>query len=334
MSKLIQITNKHGRVSLNDGVHKDSIDQLLVEIGAIFGANAAELGSYTGELTNQASNGADTMELVINSGGGSVFEGYRLYNAIKDMRARGVHVTAKIDTMAASMGSVVAMAADKITMVSNGRIMIHEVKTGVHGDAADLTRAADLCEDMSNQIATIYSERTGQAVDEVRDLMKKETWMNANQAISNGFIDEIFNHETNEMIFKSTAEIKALKDQLETFKASAETYSNHIDTLNLEFQTALQAQTDENTRLTNEIAAREVTVAALTAEVEALKIISPEKIAAAAARLLTNQGHGQPVALGTEPLTPDNKTRTMEEYKTMSAQAVLAFVRNGGIFTN
>ena len=104
----LQIENKAARLKLNESVHKGSIDRLVEEIEQVFGARAAEAGIVTGEITNCIENAADTLEIEINSGGGSVLDGYVLYNAILDMRERGVEVTANV-SLAASMASVIAI---------------------------------------------------------------------------------------------------------------------------------------------------------------------------------------------------------------------------------
>lgn len=205
---LISFTNKSGKLKLSEAIQKTSVDALLQELGKVFGAKAAALGNTFGGLTNHAQNAADTLDIEIHSPGGSVLDGYRVYHAIKELRGRGVHVTATINTLAASMASVIAMACDKIIMVQGGRMMIHEVSSSVSGDAAALAKQAKLCEDMSNEIATIYSNRTKKPVKAMRDLMKLETWMGADEALKSGFIDSISNtnQTMNNVISSPTAQ--------------------------------------------------------------------------------------------------------------------------------
>ena len=102
----IEITNKSGKIRLNDVVVKPVIDQLIDEIGKLFGAKAVADGADFGEITNCAENAIDTLEIEINSPGGSIFDGYTIYNEIRSLRDRGVEVTATIIGMAASMASV------------------------------------------------------------------------------------------------------------------------------------------------------------------------------------------------------------------------------------
>lgn len=183
--------NKSGKIKLNDIVMQPVMDRLIDEIGKIFGAQAMADGADFGELMNCAENAVDTLEIEIHSPGGSVLDGYTLYNELMALRSRGVHVTATIN-LAASMASVIAMAADVIRIYPTGRMMIHEVSQGVRGTADELRKSADLCESMTEEIAEIYATRTGQPIAKVKEMMKAETWLSAKQAVAAGFANEIF----------------------------------------------------------------------------------------------------------------------------------------------
>lgn len=189
--QFLQIENKAGRVRLNESVNPDSMTRLIEEIDQVFGAQAAENGADFGTITNCIENAADTLDIEIHSPGGSVLDGYKLYHSILELRERGVYVTATINSLAASMASVIAMAADKIRMVKGGRMMIHEASQVLAGNAEDFARAAKLLDEISGEIADIYAGRTGAKPEEMRDLMKKETWMGADEAMQRKFIDEV-----------------------------------------------------------------------------------------------------------------------------------------------
>lgn len=190
--KLLTIENKSGKVRLNDVVCKPVIDELITQIGKLFGASAAANGVDFGTLTACAENAVDTLDIEINSPGGSIFDGYDIYNEIMSLRERGVVVTATITGMAASMASVICMACDVVRMVPHGRMMIHEASNGVRGNAQELRKAADLLDSISADIANIYAKRTGMSADSIREMMKAETWMNAEECIAKGFANEIF----------------------------------------------------------------------------------------------------------------------------------------------
>lgn len=195
----LQIENKAAKVKLNDQVDKFSIDQVIKEIDKTYGMKGVEDSFAIGEIVACAENAIDTLTVEIHTGGGSVFDGYRLFNSMQELRTRGVSVTARINTLAASMGSVIAMAADKVEIAANGRMMIHEASTAMAGDAEKMRQTANLLEGISDEIAAIYATKTGKTQKEMRDLMKGETWMTAKQAVEMGFADEIFDTKTKAM---------------------------------------------------------------------------------------------------------------------------------------
>jgi ATP-dependent Clp protease protease subunit len=124
----------------------------------------------------------------INSYGGDVFEGL----AIKSQLASsGKHITMKIDGIAASIASVIAMAGNEIHLADGGFIMIHDAWTGAVGNAEDLRKQADTLDKVSGEIAGIYAKRTKSGEDEMRKLMKEETWLTAGVALEKGFITAI-----------------------------------------------------------------------------------------------------------------------------------------------
>jgi ATP-dependent protease ClpP protease subunit len=260
----ILIENKAGKIQLRDIVMQPVMDELIAEIGRIFGAKAAAEGSFTGELTNYAENAVDTLEIVIHSPGGSVLDGYTLFHEINALRARGVVVTATINSLAASMASVIAMACDSIRMVPQGRMMIHEVKQGIYGDTAALTAGAKLCDDMSAEIADIYASKTGQTSSSMREMMKKETWMNAKEALAAGFIDEVFDIRATETTKNTMSLLSKLfpgNDEISKLEASI----NENDSLRTELATA-QLKITELTGLSAIIADKDLEITALATE--------------------------------------------------------------------
>jgi ATP-dependent protease ClpP protease subunit len=196
---MLEIVNKSAKVKLNDQVDKYSIDRIIEEIDQSYGMKGVEENFAIGEVIACAENAIDTLTVEIHTGGGSVFDGYRLYNSMQELRSRGVVVTARINTLAASMGSVIAMAADNVEIASNGRMMIHEASLATHGDAEKMRQAAELLEGISDEIAGIYATKTGKTQKEMRAMMKKETWMTAKQAVDAGFADKIFDTKASSM---------------------------------------------------------------------------------------------------------------------------------------
>jgi len=229
LENMITIENKTAKVKLNDQVDKISVDRLIDDIQKVYGMKAVDNAYAFGEIIACADNAVDTLEVEIHSGGGSVFEGYRIFNEMKKLSDRGVYVTARINTLAASMGSVIAMAADKVEIASNGKIMIHEASGGAHGDSETLLRYAELLETISDEIAGVYSEKTGMPKDEIRKLMKAETWMTAKQAIEMGFADRIFDTKTSVMsILDKFRPDAALTEKVQGLEASLQSADNTI----------------------------------------------------------------------------------------------------------
>ena len=132
------------------------------------------------------------IDLQIDSEGGDFLDGFAIYNAFK---AHEGHVTAHIG-LAASIASVIAIAADKVCIAKNGYMMIHNGTVKTHGDPSELRQSADVLEKFCKTIAEAYafkSAKTGKnkTVDEFRKAMETETWFNADEAMAWGLVDEI-----------------------------------------------------------------------------------------------------------------------------------------------
>lgn len=119
----------------------------------------------------------------INSPGGDVFDGFAMHNLLKSHSGR---ITVKIDGLAASAASVVAMAGDEIVMAENALMMIHDPWTMAVGSAADMRDTADLLDKVKGSIVTTYTSRTGMDSDMVADMMSAETWFDAAEALNVG----------------------------------------------------------------------------------------------------------------------------------------------------
>ena len=248
-NNMIEIENKAAKVKLTDSVHKLSVDEVIEQIDKVYGQAAVEACYSFGDVVASADGAVDTLEIEIHSGGGSVFDGYRIYNAMRELSARGVKVTAKINTMAASMASVIAMAADRIQIASNGRIMIHDASAGQHGNAGQLRKTADMLDEISDDIAAIYAERTGKDKSDIRKMMLAETWIRANDAVEMGFADEIFDTKASAMSildkFKPDAALVEKVSGLEASLADAENQISEITASLAEAQNDLSVALSE-----------------------------------------------------------------------------------------
>ena len=130
----------------------------------------------------------DEIEVEINSGGGDVFSGSEIYTALKSYKG---NVTVKIVGLAASAASVIAMAGKKIIMSPTAQMMIHNVSSRASGDHRDMAHASEVLKNANETIANAYRLKSGKKQDELLDLMNKETWFTAQQALEHKLIDEV-----------------------------------------------------------------------------------------------------------------------------------------------
>lgn len=136
-----------------------------------------ELKQHAGDLT-----------VVINSPGGDVFAGLAIYNALVNHNG---NVTVRVDGLAASIASVIAMAGDKIIMSPGSMIMIHRPSVCAMGTVDDMEKAKDVLTKIEEGITPIYAKRTGLDEDKIAELLEAETWMLADKAVELGFADEV-----------------------------------------------------------------------------------------------------------------------------------------------
>ena len=165
------------------GKASDAVAEVYIfnEIGA-YGITAQDFISEMKEYKDTPVN------LRINCIGGDVFDGMAMYNIIKKREAK---TTAYIEGIAASMGSVIALAADEVVMAENSLFMIHNAWGGAMGEAEDMRKTASVLEKISGEIASIYKRKTRLSLDRIQDMMDEETWFNAEEAYELGFIDTI-----------------------------------------------------------------------------------------------------------------------------------------------
>ncbi|MFF9002614.1 head maturation protease, ClpP-related [Streptomyces achromogenes] len=124
----------------------------------------------------------------VSSPGGSVFEGVALANAL---RAHPAEVTVQVDGIAASIASVIAMAADRVVMQPQAMVMVHDASGVCMGNAQDMADMAALLDKISDNIADAYGAKAGGTRDEWRQVMKAETWYTAEEAVEAGLADEV-----------------------------------------------------------------------------------------------------------------------------------------------
>lgn len=124
----------------------------------------------------------------INSPGGDCVAAAQIYNMLMDYKG---NVTVKIDGIAASAASVIAMAGAKVYVSPVSMLMIHNPMTVAMGDAADMEKAIEMLSSVKDSIINAYEIKTGLSRARLSHLMDAETWMDANKAVELGFADEI-----------------------------------------------------------------------------------------------------------------------------------------------
>lgn len=151
-----------------------------------------EIGDYGTSAKNfieEVKNiGKKDITLRINSVGGSVFDGLAIYNTL---RSHAGYVNIKIEGLAASISTVIAMAGDNVEMAENGFFMIHNPFGQSAGEAGDMRKTADLLDKIKNEIIEIYQRKTNLSYDELSDMMDKETWLSSQEAQELGFVNDI-----------------------------------------------------------------------------------------------------------------------------------------------
>jgi len=175
-------------------------DREWYSISAVDGAGAAEIriydvigwpfidaNTFVGELNAlQASD----ITVRINSPGGDVFDGTAIYNALA---AHPAKVTTRIEGLAASMASVIAMAGDTVEIAKNAYLMIHNPWTFAMGDHVSLAQEADLLQRIAATLAQVYADKTGLKPEDVQALMDAETWYIGQEAVDAGLSDRLTN---------------------------------------------------------------------------------------------------------------------------------------------
>lgn len=136
-----------------------------------------ELGKIDGNLT-----------VWVNSPGGDVFAASQIYTMLRNHTGK---VTVKIDGIAASAASVVAMAGDETFIAPTAMIMIHDPSTLAYGNKDDMKKAIEQLDEVKESIINAYEKKTGLSREKIAKMMSDETWMNAKKAHELGFVDGI-----------------------------------------------------------------------------------------------------------------------------------------------
>ena len=202
-----------------DWTNTDNIRTLRID-GAI-----AEESWLNDEITpkqfkSELNSGNRDIEVWLNSPGGDTFAASQIYNMLKDYKGK---VTVKIDGLAASAASVIAMSGDEVLMSPVSILMLHDPSTIAIGNSEEIQKAIAMLSEIKESIINAYQLKTGLSRIKIANMMDQETWMNARKAVELGFADGILFSENTEkvsnqesLIFSRMAVTNSVLEKLKT----------------------------------------------------------------------------------------------------------------------
>lgn len=161
------------------------------------GAIASE-GWFDDDITpalfkDELNSGKGDITVWINSPGGDCFAAAQIYNMLRDYKGK---VTVKVDGIAASAASVVAMAGDRVLVSPVSMIMIHNPATIAMGDHNEMQKAIEMLDAVRDSIINAYALKTGLSRNKLAKLMEAETWMDAAKAVELRFADSVIERDS------------------------------------------------------------------------------------------------------------------------------------------
>jgi ATP-dependent protease ClpP protease subunit len=186
--------------------------------------------------------------VVINSGGGDVWAGLAMYNALRELEAE---VVVRVDGLAASIASVIAMAGDKVIMSPGSMMMIHKASAWAGGNSDDLEKVIEMLETVEQSIVPIYADRTGLSREEVQEMMNAETWLSAEDAVEKGFADEVAKKAVQEVPTNSFSGVLALS--MSATQASTKVALEHQDAAEEVVEAVKEEDVSQNPEQTEDV---------------------------------------------------------------------------------
>ena len=163
--------------------------------------------------------GSGDITVWINSPGGDCIAAAQIYNMLMEYKG---NVTVKIDGIAASAASVIAMAGTKVCVSPVSMMMIHNPMTVAMGNTGEMQKAIEMLDEVKESIINAYEIKTGISRAKISHLMDAETWMDANSAVEMGFADEILKRSVTDeieipqvsMVYSKAAVTNSLMDKI------------------------------------------------------------------------------------------------------------------------
>jgi ATP-dependent Clp protease protease subunit len=178
-------------------------------------------------------NGSGDITLWINSPGGEGFAASQINNMLKEYPG---NVTVKIDGLAASAASVIAMAGSKVMMSPVSMLMAHNPMTMAFGDAVEMEKAIAMLSEVKESIINAYELKTGLSRTKISHFMDAETWFNAKKAVELGFADDIMyekdspeSHAIESAVFSKMTVLNSLKEKFPEKEKERKTAIGELD---------------------------------------------------------------------------------------------------------
>ncbi|MFP5453316.1 head maturation protease, ClpP-related [Parvimonas sp. G1604] len=207
-------------------VMKNQNEEEVIERILFLNGTIAEESWFDDDVTPQIfkdelNKGNGNITVWINSPGGDCVAAAQIYNMLIDYKG---DVTVKIDGIAASAASVIAMAGTKVLMSPVSMLMIHNPMTIAFGNKGEMEKVISMLDEVKESIINAYEIKTGLSRAKLSHLMDSETWMDANKAVELGFADDILKRsEVNDMeipqvsmMYQEAQVVNSLMDKLAT----------------------------------------------------------------------------------------------------------------------
>ena len=206
--------------------------------------------------------GSGPITVWINSPGGDCIAASQIYTMLMDYKG---DVTVKIDGIAASAASVIAMAGTEVLMAPTALMMIHNPATIAMGDHEDMQKAIEMLDEVKESIINAYEIKTSLSRAKLSHLMDAETWMNANKAVERGFADGVLEDEKNPDVVPAYAFSRKTVQAALMNKITAKAASQRVQTADISAEddaapeeTVLKDDISEQGSVTEEPAGRSV----------------------------------------------------------------------------
>lgn len=148
-------------------------------------------GTQAADFRNQLNQVDGDLEVEINSPGGDVMAGLGMYNMLRNHAAKGHKVVTRVTGVAASIASIIVLAADRREMPSNAWAMTHAVSSGAWGTADELRAQADVVDKIQASLRNIYVDRMGITAEKADEIMSQDTWLSAQECLELGFVTDV-----------------------------------------------------------------------------------------------------------------------------------------------